>query len=485
MEALPPPSDGTSKEGEYAKISAGATQRTAKSVAEALDFRVDLRSRFKRAFAIDGSTTEFRDDAISVDLEAGVIGVHITDLSPSIAPASLLDEVARLRLQSIYAASAPLHMLPPALLHAASLSDELPNECITALIQLDLYGHVRHCELVRSLIPPVTYLNFDEVDSMLAGDGISSTVHTELRALHSIAQRRERGGSGRAGPGHAGGSSAAGGRTASIRWRGTDSGGIRPEAVVHTAARMIVDHALSMYSYAAAKAARRSNMVRLPQAEHQRIATAPLRRYADLIAQRQLGAALTGERGMPIGEVAALELWIKRRSAEIRSSVEAQQAGARSIAGLRDLEEVYAQHAVHSAGGRRRFGSIRYTELDAKIVKVMPPRAGDSDRRPEVVVRIDGVDGVTAYAKWGDVGDGADQRDSRAGGVQVGGGTPSTVRGTAQGRGRGRGRGSQHVGLQPGRPVRVRLRSVDASRGRVEVEIVSLTAGRGSGRRKS
>lgn len=97
---------------------------------------------------------------------------------------------------------------------------------------------------------------------MLAGDGISSTVHTELRALHSIAQRRERGGSGRAGPGHAGGSSAAGGRTASIRWRGTDSGGIRPEAVVHTAARMIVDHALSMYSYAAAKAARRSNMVR-------------------------------------------------------------------------------------------------------------------------------------------------------------------------------------------------------------------------------
>ena len=28
---------------------------------------------------------------------------------------------------------------------------------------------------------------------------------------------------------------------------------------------------------------------------------------------------------MPIGEVAALELWIKRRSAEIRSSVEAQQ----------------------------------------------------------------------------------------------------------------------------------------------------------------
>jgi exoribonuclease R len=58
----------------------------------------------------------------------GVIGIHIADLSSSVLPGSLLDEVARLRLQSIYAAAAPLHMLPPTLLHAASLSDEMPNE---------------------------------------------------------------------------------------------------------------------------------------------------------------------------------------------------------------------------------------------------------------------------------------------------------------------------------------------------------------------
>ena len=90
-------------------------------------------------------------------------GVHIADLSSLVQPGSLLDEVARLRLQSLYAAAAPLHMLPPPLLAAAALSDDAPNECLTALVQLDLYGHIRHCQLVRSLVPPVRCLSFDEV----------------------------------------------------------------------------------------------------------------------------------------------------------------------------------------------------------------------------------------------------------------------------------------------------------------------------------
>ena len=259
MEALPPPSDGTSKEGEYAKISAGATQRTAKSVAEALDFRVDLRSRFKRAFAIDGSTTEFRDDAISVDLEgerrlnarelrehdwgferpyARVLHAGVRESASPLffiptcphAPNEPIVLSRRYwrphhRSFAIYRPGFPTRRgcTPPAAIylcclcaspHAAagasarcfafgratkrvrdpctvsfvplatpSQTFALPSmsaaclpahspatsphvrtrRCITALIQLDLYGHVRHCELVRSLIPPVTYLNFDEV----------------------------------------------------------------------------------------------------------------------------------------------------------------------------------------------------------------------------------------------------------------------------------------------------------------------------------
>ncbi|EOD39878.1 hypothetical protein EMIHUDRAFT_439833 [Emiliania huxleyi CCMP1516] len=135
----------------------------AEAVSEQLDHRVDLRARFPRAYAIDGGNTEFRDDAVSIDAASATIGVHIADLSSLVQPGSLLDEVARLRLQSLYAAAAPLHMLPPPLLAAAALSDDAPNECLTALVQLDLYGHIRHCQLVRSLVPPVRCLSFDEV----------------------------------------------------------------------------------------------------------------------------------------------------------------------------------------------------------------------------------------------------------------------------------------------------------------------------------
>jgi exoribonuclease R len=59
-------------------------------------------------------------------LSGGVIRIHIADLSFDVSHGSLL--VVRLRLQSIYAAAAPLHMLPLALLHAASLSNEMTNE---------------------------------------------------------------------------------------------------------------------------------------------------------------------------------------------------------------------------------------------------------------------------------------------------------------------------------------------------------------------
>ena len=70
-------------------------------------------------------------------------------------------------------------------------------------------------------------------------------------------------------------------------------------------ARPLVDEALAMFSYAARGTARRHNLLRLPQTENHRIATAPLRRYADLIAQRQLTAALQGQPGMPASEVEA------------------------------------------------------------------------------------------------------------------------------------------------------------------------------------
>lgn len=53
--------------------------------------------------------------------------------------------------------------------------------------------------------------------------------------------------------------------------------------MLRTPARALVDESLGMYSYAARGTSRRFNMLRLPQTEHLRIGTGPLRRYADLV----------------------------------------------------------------------------------------------------------------------------------------------------------------------------------------------------------
>ena len=109
---------------------------------ETLDGRVDLRGRCARAFAIDTDSTDFRDDAISYDPTTATLAVHISDLTRAVPAGSLLDDVARLRLQTIYSGVMPLHMLPPPLLRACALSPTRPNECLSALLQLDA-GQIR------------------------------------------------------------------------------------------------------------------------------------------------------------------------------------------------------------------------------------------------------------------------------------------------------------------------------------------------------
>ena len=232
-----------------------------------------------RPYAIDAAETEFRDDAISIIPGSSVdptctIAVHIVDLTKVVAQGSILDDVAKLRLQSLYATSKPLHMLPPSLLHCASLSEENPNECITAIIQIDSNGRIKRHELVRSIIGPVRALSFEEVDNVLRGkDGLVSVVHQELRHLHLLSRQRA-GVRGKQAP-----SINSSPESHSIRWR--DGGGkMRLQPAIDSAARTIVKESLFMYSFAARGTAKRYNLLRLPQSEGFRLGTAPLRRYA-------------------------------------------------------------------------------------------------------------------------------------------------------------------------------------------------------------
>ena len=46
---------------------------------------------------------------------------------------------------------------------------------LTAMMQLDAFGHVRHCRIVRSIVPSVRVVSFEEFDELLESDDAIST----------------------------------------------------------------------------------------------------------------------------------------------------------------------------------------------------------------------------------------------------------------------------------------------------------------------
>ena len=122
--------------------------------------------------------------------------------------------------------------------------------------------------------------------------------------------------------------------------------------------------------------------------------------------------------------------------------------------------QVCARQAARSSAGagsggaaRRRFGSVRFSTLDAVVVKVVRPAEGDTDRRQRVTVRLREVTSLLGHARWG-AAPGAPSAGPA--GAADGGARRAVPR------------------LAPGRPVRVRVRSVDSASGRLDVDIVGV-----------
>ena len=265
---------------------------------------------------------------------------------------------------------------------------------------------------MRSLIPPVRALSFEAVDELLTNREIASQVHSDLRAVTAITHRRAsvrdkrgKGGGGRAITG--------------VRWRGGVEAGWRPELLVKTPARVAVDECLAMFSYAARGVSKRHNLLRLPQTEYQRIATAPLRRYADLVAQRQLVSALRGAAGMSASEVAALERRLQTHHRELQQAL----ADTQQPLMLRALESMCARQAAVSGVG--------YAVLEGTVHR--KPKAG---------------------------GGGACQVRLSTGGLLA-----DVVMHTERQRERA-------LKLRLGQKLRVKLRNVDSHGGRVMVELL-------------
>ncbi len=153
--------------------------------AQALDEgREDLTGLY--TFTIDGQFTTDFDDALSFepDLEGGgVLGVHITDAAALLPDHDLLDLEARARGTTIYLPDTRVPMLPPSLSEdALSLKEDQLRPTISTFVHLDQQGRVVDFRLCRSVLRVHRRLTYDEADQMLEDD-------PRLAALYRLSRR--------------------------------------------------------------------------------------------------------------------------------------------------------------------------------------------------------------------------------------------------------------------------------------------------------
>ncbi len=151
--------------------------------------REDLTGLF--TFTIDGELTADFDDALSFEPEAGgggTLGVHITDAAALLPEDGPLEQEARERATTIYLPETRVPMLPPRLSEdALSLRRGELRPAVSCLARLDAEGHVREYRICRSLLKVDRRLTYQGADALLESE-------PRLKALHAmcLALRRRR-----------------------------------------------------------------------------------------------------------------------------------------------------------------------------------------------------------------------------------------------------------------------------------------------------
>jgi exoribonuclease-2 len=267
-----------------------------------------------RAFSIDDATTTEIDDAFSVrELPNGnyEVGIHIASPALAMPRGSALDRIARSRLSTVYMPGRKLTMLPEQAIAAFTLAQGTPRPALSLFVETTPDGvAVRH-ETRVGRVPVAANLRLDAVTDAFA-NALPSPQDPpwtqELRVLWKLAQhlsaQRGKNDINRidysfdvdwdAGPD---------GRVSIVpRARGSPLDKLIAELMIHvnnTWGQLLADHgAAGLYRVQAAGKVKMSTR----PGEHQGLglthylwASSPLRRYSDLVNQRQLLAVLADE----------------------------------------------------------------------------------------------------------------------------------------------------------------------------------------------
>ena len=141
-------------------------------------------------FTIDGPHTKDFDDALSLEpIDGGYrLGVHVTDLTPFIKVDSHLDREAYHRASSIYLPVTNIHMFPPRLSHNALSLVKGCKRCALSLIaHFDRGWNLKDFHFSPTIVRVEKQLTYDQVNAGYKEEPIFSALYQLCQALR---QRR-------------------------------------------------------------------------------------------------------------------------------------------------------------------------------------------------------------------------------------------------------------------------------------------------------
>ncbi len=275
----------------------------------------DLPAAPVQAFSIDDATTTEIDDAFSVrELPGGnhEIGIHIACPALAMARGSALDGIARERLSTVYMPGRKLTMLPDEAVAAFTLKADTTPPALSLYVETAPDGAPLRLQTRVNRVPIAANLRLDKVSSAFANvlpspDDPPWTA--ELRVLWKLArhlfEQRGKNDVNRIDFGFdVDWSAAPDGRVAIIaRERGSPLDKLIAELMIfvnNTWGKLLAEHgAAGLFRVQAGGKVKMSTR----PGEHQGLglnhylwSSSPLRRYSDLVNQRQLLAAVAGEK---------------------------------------------------------------------------------------------------------------------------------------------------------------------------------------------
>ena len=367
----------------------------------------DLRVAPVQAFSIDDASTTEIDDAFSVRSLAGgslEIGIHIACPALAIARGTPLDAIARQRLSTVYMPGHKLTMLPAAVVDAFTLAEHREPPALSLYVETDAGGAPLRHRTALERVPIAANLRHDTLTESFADDapaGAEGRWTAELRALWQLATRLAEL---RGKPdvaridynfdvdwnGHGGGEA---GRVAiTPRPRGNPLDKLVAELMIHVNhmwGRRIADAGVPglfrVQSGGKVKMSTRPGEHQGLGVTHYLWSSSPLRRYSDLVNQRQVLATVQEVRA-PYGD----------NDAELFAALADFEATYSQYAEMQDRMEHYwclrwlLQEGVTECTARViRDSLVRFERLPLVVrVPDMPP--GTADERVRIAIgRID------------------------------------------------------------------------------------------------